>query len=138
MRSDFVLAFFRGVEAADDDDQPPAILDGRADEAVARFLDESGFHAVRADAEEQQRIAVDELMLAVGKFLLAEHGIMLRVLADEESSELTELAGRSSAALGLGSPVAFPKVDFLRPMRRASSVISLAKLSSDAGDALGD
>ena len=56
---------------------------------------------------------------------------MLRVLADEVTrAQSTEFARRHHGCAGSGSPVAFPKVDFLSPMRRASSVISLAKLSS--------
>ena len=57
----------------DDRDQPLAVLHRRADEIVAALLHLPGLQAVGAEAfDEQQRIAVAELVLAVVEVLLRE------------------------------------------------------------------
>ena len=90
----FGFALGIGREARNDRDEPLAVLDCRADEAVSRFRQMPGFHAVRADVGRQQWIAIDELVLAVVELLLGKAGIHLGVFANDVAREKGQFANR--------------------------------------------
>ena len=67
-----VLALLLVVEPHHDADQAPAAVHRRDDDAVARLLGMPRLQAIDAELGPEQRVAVVELVLAVGELLLGE------------------------------------------------------------------